>query len=365
MFDFIFSGLAGLLSFFYSVVPNYGIAIGLLTLTVMLLLFPLNAKGMRSMAAMSKLSPELRRIQAKNKNDRVKQNEEVMALFKEHGVTPFGGCLPFLFQAPVLFVMYNVIRGLTHIPKGSETFQPKYLDHGSKLFRDLTGSDEMVSFGLDLAKSASQVLKVSFVTAIPFLILIVGVVATGYYQQWMISRRNSSQSIEDNPMAKQMQTMTKVLPLMYLVFGFTLPAGLNVYFLVSSVFRIGQQALIYKMDPSLLPAPGHQPVKGRGKDDDDEGHQGGEAKPSPKATPAKGSRSEPKASAKPTSKASTKPGNAAKPSGRVPKAEVPSNTRSKPARTGSNGSTNGAGSPKPPPAPTARTANRSKKKKRR
>ncbi|MBW3614142.1 MAG: YidC/Oxa1 family membrane protein insertase [Actinobacteria bacterium] len=69
----------------------------------------------------------------------------------------------------------------------------------------------------------------------------------------MISRRNPNQMNDDNPMAKQMQTMTRVLPLMYLVFGFTLPAGLNVYFLVSSVFRIGQQALIYKMDPSLLP----------------------------------------------------------------------------------------------------------------
>ena len=253
MFDLVFSGLAGLLSFFYSLIPNYAIAIGLLTVAVMLLLFPLNAKGMRSMAAMSKLSPELKRIQAKHKNDRVAQNEEVMALFKEHRVTPFGGCLPFLFQAPVLFVMYNVIRGLTERgPDG--TFDPKYLDHSSTLYRSLDGREQMVSFGVDLAQSASEVLKDSFVTAVPFLVLIVGVVATGYYQQRMISRRNPNQVNDDNPMAKQMQTMTRVLPLMYLVFGFTLPAGLNVYFLVSSVFRIGQQALIYKMDPSLLPA---------------------------------------------------------------------------------------------------------------
>lgn len=252
MFDLVFSGLAGLLSFFYSLIPNYAIAIGLLTVAVMLLLFPLNAKGMRSMAAMSKLSPELKRIQAKHKNDRVAQNEEVMALFKEHRVTPFGGCLPFLFQAPVLFVMYNVIRGLTERGRDG-TFDPKYLDHNSTLYRALDGREQMVSFGVDLSKSASEVLKDSFVTAVPFLVLIVGVVATGYYQQRMISRRNPNQMNDDNPMAKQMQTMTRVLPLMYLVFGFTLPAGLNVYFLVSSVFRIGQQALIYKMDPSLLP----------------------------------------------------------------------------------------------------------------
>src|SRR5688572_16206878 len=110
--NFIYEALAGLLSFFYELVPNYAIAIALLTLAVRVVLFPLNAKGMRSIAAMEKLSPEMKKIQAKYKNDKVKQNEEVMALFKEHKVTPFGGCLPLLLQMPVLFVMYNVVRGL-------------------------------------------------------------------------------------------------------------------------------------------------------------------------------------------------------------------------------------------------------------
>lgn len=282
MFDIVFSGLAGLLSLFYDLVPNYAIAIGLLTVTVMLLLFPLNAKGMRSMAAMSRLSPELKRIQAKHKNDKVKQNEEVMALFKENKVTPFGGCLPLLLQMPVLFVMYNVIRGLTH--RGAEgRFDPKYLDEGSRLYRDLAGSTTMESFGLDLAKSASEVLKVSFVTALPFLVLIVGVVAAGYFQQAMISRRNPNQNLDDNPMAKQMQQMTKIMPLMYLVFGFTLPAGLNVYFLISSIFRIGQQTLIYKMDPTLSPGHASRTLESRDVTDSDE--KPVKVKPAPKPVP--------------------------------------------------------------------------------
>jgi len=259
MFDPLFNALAWLLSFFYELVPNYAVAIALLTLSVMLLLFPLNAKGMRSMAAMSKLSPEMKRIQAKYKNDKVKQNEEVMALFKEHNVTPFGGCLPLILQMPVLFIMYHVIRGLIHV-NSERRFDPKYLDHGSSLYQALHGKTKMLAFGVDLAESAKDVLKVSFVTAIPFLILIAGVVGTGYYQQRMISKRNPQQANDDNPMAKQMQQMTKVYPLMYLVFGFTLPAGLNVYFLVSSTFRIAQQALIYKMDPSLSPGSGAKTI---------------------------------------------------------------------------------------------------------
>jgi YidC/Oxa1 family membrane protein insertase len=112
---------------------------------------------------------------------------------------------------------------------------------------------------MDLARSASEVLKGSFLTALPFLVLIVLVVGAGYFQQAMISRRNPNQNVDDNPMAKQMQQMTKIMPLMYLVFGFTLPAGLNVYFLVSSIFRIAQQTLIYKMDPTLLPGHGSPP----------------------------------------------------------------------------------------------------------
>jgi YidC/Oxa1 family membrane protein insertase len=185
-----------------------------------------------------------------------------MALFKEHKVTPFGGCLPLLLQMPVLFVMYNVIRGLVH--KSSEgTFDPKYISHSSALYESLVGGTHMRSFGIDLARSASEVLKVSFVTAIPFLLLIVLVVAAGYFQQAMISRRNPQQNTDDNPMAKQMQQMTRVMPLMYLVFGFTLPAGLNIYFLVSSVFRIGQQTLIYKLDPTLSPGHGAKTVASR------------------------------------------------------------------------------------------------------
>lgn len=285
MFDIVFSVLAGLLSFFYDLVPNYGIAIGLLTFSVMLLLFPLNAKGMRSMSAMSKLSPEIKRIQNQHKNDKVKQNEEVMALFKEHKVTPFGGCLPLILQMPVFFVMYNVIRGLVNRTKEG-TFDPKYLDHGSALYKSLVGERKMESFGMDLARSASEVLKDDFLVAIPFLLLIVLVVAAGYFQQAMISRRNPNQNVDDNPMAKQMQQMTKIMPLMYLVFGFTLPAGLNVYFLISSIFRIGQQTLIYKMDPTLSPGSGSAPVVVEPKPKPPKPSTNGAAKARPSTKPA-------------------------------------------------------------------------------
>ncbi len=253
MFNALFSGLAWLLNFFYTLVPNYAVAIALLTVAVMVVFFPLTAKSTRSMAAMSKLSPEMKRIQQKYKNDKMKQNEEVMALFKEHNVTPFGGCVPILIQLPVLLVMYRVLFGLTHKgPTGA--FKPKYLHEGQKLYDSLVGKHKMKSFGMDLSVNASDALHKAFTTAIPYLVLIVLVVGTGYYQQRMMLKRNPQQQQDDNPMARQMQTMTKIYPLMYLIFGFTLPASMNIYFIVSSGFRIGQQWLIYRLDPSLLPS---------------------------------------------------------------------------------------------------------------
>lgn len=256
MFDALFNGLAWLLNFFYELVPNYAFAIGALTVVVYLATFPLTAKSMRSMAAMSKLAPEIRQLQQKHKDDRQKQSEEMMALYKAHNVSPLGGCIPLIIQWPIFIVMFRVLSGLTHKPDGAETFAPKYLDHGSKLYRALDGATHMESFGIDLAKNATEAAKVSFTTAIPFFLLIAGVVATGYWQQAMISRRNPQAQDDDNPIARQMRIMTRFMPLMYLVFGFTFPAGLNVYFLISAVVRIGQQTLIYKLDPTLLPGRG-------------------------------------------------------------------------------------------------------------
>ena len=129
-----------LLAFFYELVPNYGIAIILLTIAVMLLVTPLTLKGTRSMLELQMHQPELRRIQTQYRDDRQKMNEELMKFYAEHQINPVGGCLPLLIQLPVFIILYNVIRGLTQRTSLLEsvlaggggslagTFDPKYLD---------------------------------------------------------------------------------------------------------------------------------------------------------------------------------------------------------------------------------------------
>src|SRR4028118_356904 len=93
----------------------------------MLVLSPLSIKSARSMIAMQRVGPELKKIQAKHKNDREALNREMMAFYQEHGINPFSSCLPVLLQMPVFIVLYQVLIGLTR-READGTFNPKYLE---------------------------------------------------------------------------------------------------------------------------------------------------------------------------------------------------------------------------------------------
>lgn len=240
----MFQILAGLLAFFYGLIPDYAVAIALLTLTVMVVVSPLTLKSTRSMLAMQKLQPELKRLQQEHKGDRQKLNEAMMALYKEHKVNPVAGCLPMLLQAPVFLVIYQVIRGLTRIgPDGG--FDPKYLDKGTRLYEDLHGAREMKAFGIDLARSATEGHS-SFGAALPFFVLVAMVIFLQYYQTRQTMARNKNAAV--NP---QQQILLKVLPIVFGVISLWIQAALNVYFLVSAGFRITQTAAMYRFDPAV------------------------------------------------------------------------------------------------------------------
>lgn len=240
----MFQFLAGILAFFYSLIPNYAIAIGLLTFMVMLLLSPLTLKSTRSMLAMQKIQPEMKRLQQQHKGDRQALNEAVMALYKAHGVNPVAGCLPMLLQMPVFLIMYRVIRGLTHTVDGS--FAPKYIDKTTELYKALHASGgRMKAFGIDLARSATEG-HGSFGAALPFFVLVALVVATQYWQTRQTTARNSS-----TPASSQQQILLKVMPAFFGLISLSIQAALNVYFLVSALFRIGQTAAMYRFDSGL------------------------------------------------------------------------------------------------------------------
>jgi YidC/Oxa1 family membrane protein insertase len=245
----MFDLLAAVMAWYYDLWPSYGMSIVLLTLTVMLVVTPLTLKGTRSMLELQAHQPELRRIQTQYRDDRQKMNEELMKFYQEHKINPVGGCLPLLIQLPVFIILYQVLRGLTQRtslldavlagnPALTGTFDPKYLEHSTALYQALHGTTEMVSWGIDLSRSAVQAMGEGFGTAFPYILLILAATAASYYQQAQIQRRSPGAV---NP---QMQMITRVMPLFITFISLTLPAALVLYFVVSGLYRIGQQAII-------------------------------------------------------------------------------------------------------------------------
>lgn len=196
------------------------------------------------MLEMQRIQPEIKKIQAKYKNDKVAQQEALSQLFKENKVSPAGGCLPMLAQFPLLYVMYQVIRGLSNTV-GSQV-SPKYISHSTSLYQSLISSHgQMQSLGLNLSETATKVH--GFGNALPYYLVIAVAVVLQYLQMAQLTSKNP-QAAAANPQAQMLQKYT---PIIFAVIYISIPAGVNVYFIVSALFRIGQQELMYRHDPVL------------------------------------------------------------------------------------------------------------------
>jgi len=259
----MFDVIAAVLAWFYGLVPSFGLSIILLTFVVMVVVTPLTLRGTRSMIKMQHLQPEMKKIQTRYKGDRDAMNKEMMAFYQANGINPMGGCLPLFVQAPVFMVLYQVLRGMTRrlsdvgadigwvagrlgaagslsgVPANQQAFYPAYVDPGSELFADLTAETEMLFLGFDLSRSAGAALSQGILAAFPYLILILVVFASAWIQQRQIRGRNPDATV--NP---QQQMLMKVMPFFLPVISFNLDAALVLYFVISNLYRIAQQAYI-------------------------------------------------------------------------------------------------------------------------
>ena len=253
------------LSFFYDLVPSYGLAIILLTVAVRLVMLPLTIKQTRSMQEMQKLQPEVKRLQAKYKGgDRQKMNEEMMKLYKEHKVNPLGGCLPLLLQLPIFLALYRVFAGCgAHNVKVCPITEvgTKYLPTGSALTRAIdSGKAGFLGMNLGLAPMAALKDAGSFpgslVHVLPYFLLILLMVGTTWYQQKQI------QAVSTGQQAQQMQMMGKIMPLVLGVFSLNLPAGVSIYWVASNVWTIVQQRFILGKTATATSPGGAGPATG-------------------------------------------------------------------------------------------------------
>ena len=159
----------------------------------MLIITPLTLKSTKGMLEMQRLAPEMRKLQQQHRNDRQKLNEEMMKLYQEHKVNPMASCLPLLAQMPVFIIMFRILHGLTYKPIGgggadrqrrlrgagpgrrrpSSGSSPATSPTTSELYQSLFGQTEMMSFGLDLAKSPAQALSDGLGSGLVYALLVV------------------------------------------------------------------------------------------------------------------------------------------------------------------------------------------------
>lgn len=208
------------LNFFYKLIGNFGIAILLLTCIIKLLLFPLANKGYKSMTQMKALQPEMKKIQERYHDDKLKMQQELLALYKREKVNPASGCLPMLIQLPVFFALYKVLF-VTIEMRHAPFFGP---------WQDLSAMDPtnlFTAFGL-IPWTPPEFLMLGI---LPILMTIT-----------MIIQMRQQPAPTDPVQAKVM----KIMPWALLFIIHRMPAGLVLYWVWSNMLSIIQQQAITK-----------------------------------------------------------------------------------------------------------------------
>lgn len=239
IWDGLLNGLEAILRMYEGVLEPvfgqyaWGISIILLTLTVRLFLVPLAIRQTKSMRAMQKLQPELKKIQKKYEVDRSllktdperykamkeKQREAQMALYQEHQVNPVGGCLPLILQMPIFLALFNILRQDAENPRIPELVDAPWL-------------------GIDsLAETAASG------AGIGAIILVVLQIATTYYSTRQMQGRNATAGAEQQQAQK---LMMYIMPAFLGFLSWTFPTGLVLYWVTTNFWTIGQQALIFR-----------------------------------------------------------------------------------------------------------------------
>lgn len=202
----------------YKLIPNYGVAIILLTLLTKVILFPFTHKSYESTSKMQKLGPKIEELKAKYKDNPNKMNASMAELYKKEGVNPLGGCLPILFQMPIFFALYGLLN--KHFDLRGATFISGWIP-------DLSAPESIYHLPFTIPLLGWEDIR---------LLPVIYVFTQMLYSKLMSTGNTGANS--------QMQMMTKLMPLMFFFILYNMPSGLILYWIVSNILTAGQQLYI-------------------------------------------------------------------------------------------------------------------------
>ncbi|MDP3792892.1 MAG: YidC/Oxa1 family membrane protein insertase [bacterium] len=223
--ELLYEPLLNAVVFLYNVLPgnDFGLAVIVLTIIIRLIFFPLTVKTILSQRALSKINPQMKAIKDKFKNNAQAQSAAIMKLYKDNKVNPLSGCLPLLIQLPILLALYHAF---------SAGFKP---ENFNLVYSFISKPDQInpISFGfLDIT---SRSMSLAIITGIFQFVQL--------KQNQNLMQSNSA----DNPQ-KEMQALNKQMlyffPVMIIIIGWNLPAGLLLYWVATTLFSMGEQAYI-------------------------------------------------------------------------------------------------------------------------
>ncbi|MSY33294.1 MAG: membrane protein insertase YidC [Actinobacteria bacterium] len=213
-----------------------------LVILIRIILIPLFVRQIKAQRGLQILQPKMKEIQKKYKDDREKQSQEMMKLYKETGTNPLASCLPILAQSPIFFALFRVLNGIA-TGQALGVLTPELLESarnarvfGAPLYATFANANEYAAQGV----SATSVRIVT-------VILIALMTFTTFTTQRQLMLKNMP---TDNPMAQQQKILLYVFPLMFAFFGINFPIGVLIYWLTTNLWTMGQQFYVIRNNPT-------------------------------------------------------------------------------------------------------------------
>ena len=211
-----------------------------LVILIRIILIPLFVKQIKSQRALTALQPHMKAIQTKYKDDRQKQSEEMMKLYKEHKTNPLASCFPILAQAPIFFALFTVLNGIGKNPPQK---------HGVLTQDDVVSAAAAKFFGAPISQTflGSDITTVKVVT----VILIAFMSATTFTtQKQLMTKGMPKMSTQNNMMLQQQKIMLYLFPVIFAVSGVNFPVGVLIYWSTTNLWTWAQQFYVIKRNPT-------------------------------------------------------------------------------------------------------------------
>ena len=251
----LYDAVSGVMVLFHKVfAPIFGNDSGVTwTLSIMglvvlirTILIPLFVKQIKSQRAMTALQPQLKAIQNKYKDDRQKQSEEMMKLYKDHKTNPLASCFPILAQAPIFFALFTVLNGIAAKDKAGN---PSPIARGFLKGDYLQSASQAKFFGAKISESflGTELVSVKVVTVILIILMSATTFTT---QRQLMTKGMPKMDASNNMMLQQQKIMLYLFPLIFAISGVNFPVGVLIYWSTTNLWTWGQQFYVIKRNPT-------------------------------------------------------------------------------------------------------------------